>query len=401
MKSQPQQLHALTSLRFFAALIVVLFHFAPLITYPPGLKQLIGMGPTGVAFFFVLSGFILTYTYQAKFSAVITLAQIGTFLQARFARVYPMHLVALLAITPMTLYILAQAQTLFTPMQLAQTGTSVGASWLREAFLVQIYNVGSQSIWNAPAWSIACEAFFYLAFPWITVALARLSPRVNLYLVILGLGVIQIALHIWSVHIGLTSSLPHIDFTYVSPFLRVWEFAIGCVLGLAFLRGRAGDRRYTLNARGRHLTLLGGAAAIGGAAVFKFLGERGSTELWPLVLNETMHAYAAYTLSFAAVIFAIASGRTVLSRLLENKTLVLLGEASYSLYIIHWVAFRALELIRNAGYSVPQWAATLAVVGLVGLSVLTLKMIELPARKLLRPQRQTPAVVRPVEGIES
>ncbi|THF68432.1 acyltransferase [Deinococcus sp. Arct2-2] len=400
MQSQTQRLHALTSLRFFAPLIVVLFHFAPFFTYPPGIKQLIGMGPTGVAFFFVLSGFILTYTYAAKFSGSVSIGQIKSFLQARFARVYPMHLFTLLAITPLTLYSLTHASDLFSARQLAESGSAVGASWVKEALLVQVYSVGSTSIWNSPAWSIACETFFYLAFPVIIILLARLSPRVNLYAVMIGLAAVQIAVHIWTVQVHLASTAPSLDFAFTSALLRVWEFIIGCVLGVAYLRGRAGEQKYTLSTRGRHTTLLLAGAAIAGAGVFKFLGERGSAELWPRILNETMHAYLAYTLPFAAIIFAFASGRTLLSRLLEHKTLVLLGEASYSLYIIHWVVYKTLELLRDDGYPVPQWAAALVVVGLVGLSVMTLKTIEMPARNWLRPKQpfKTRLNVRPTSA---
>jgi len=55
-------LPTLTSLRFFAALNVVLFHLAPQCSNGY-LRNVVKSGPEMVEFFFVLSGFILAYVY--------------------------------------------------------------------------------------------------------------------------------------------------------------------------------------------------------------------------------------------------------------------------------------------------------------------------------------------------
>ncbi len=61
------QLDALTSLRFFAAWHVVLYHgqryLLPSLAGHGWLSNLVTTGPNSVGFFFVLSGFILAYTY--------------------------------------------------------------------------------------------------------------------------------------------------------------------------------------------------------------------------------------------------------------------------------------------------------------------------------------------------
>jgi peptidoglycan/LPS O-acetylase OafA/YrhL len=54
---------ALTSIRFFAALYVVLHHTAPLaVRSNPALNHFLLNGDSSVEMFFFLSGFILTYT---------------------------------------------------------------------------------------------------------------------------------------------------------------------------------------------------------------------------------------------------------------------------------------------------------------------------------------------------
>src|SRR5271167_2116696 len=90
------RLPAVTSLRFFAAFHVALFHMKEIgvLTGPAWLKALAGIGYVGVSFFFVLSGFILVYTYAGR---TISLRD---FWQARFARIYPAYVFSLVLSFP-------------------------------------------------------------------------------------------------------------------------------------------------------------------------------------------------------------------------------------------------------------------------------------------------------------
>jgi peptidoglycan/LPS O-acetylase OafA/YrhL len=77
-------LHALTSIRFFAAIYVVLFHcgIPHLISMPVPMANFFDSGYTGVTLFFALSGFILAYNYPRVSSR-------HDFWISRFARIYP------------------------------------------------------------------------------------------------------------------------------------------------------------------------------------------------------------------------------------------------------------------------------------------------------------------------
>ena len=79
------QLPELTSLRFFAALAVVLHHVAEVNGQSPFMALCDAFGWLGVTFFFVLSGFVLMWAFDPQ----ITAAQ---FLIRRLTRVYPLHL---------------------------------------------------------------------------------------------------------------------------------------------------------------------------------------------------------------------------------------------------------------------------------------------------------------------
>lgn len=88
---------SLTGIRFFAAIFVIFFHYLDTKQYA-GLyiTELTRYGYVGVSLFFVLSGFVLAYNYPNFTSA----AERNRFWWARFARIYPLYLVALLASLP-------------------------------------------------------------------------------------------------------------------------------------------------------------------------------------------------------------------------------------------------------------------------------------------------------------
>lgn len=102
----PQKIDALTSLRGYLALWVVLYHFwNDFLVFFPQLRLLspvIANGNMAVPGFFILSGFVLTYNYGKTFSA-ISFKKIKYFLLMRLARIYPVHLVTLLIVVAMVL----------------------------------------------------------------------------------------------------------------------------------------------------------------------------------------------------------------------------------------------------------------------------------------------------------
>jgi peptidoglycan/LPS O-acetylase OafA/YrhL len=164
---------AFDALRFFAALAVVLFHYALLVDgysrVPLPLRNLMIGGPIALPFFFILSGFVLQHAY--KFRTPDTPGRQKVFWQARIARLYPTYFLAWLIFLPMAY------------LKFCQHGTSglktFGISGLVSLFAVQSWTPWSQS-WNGPGWSLSVEAFFYFCFPWLVSACAKLKTSVLL-----------------------------------------------------------------------------------------------------------------------------------------------------------------------------------------------------------------------------
>ena len=118
----------------------------------------ISAGYTGVSFFFVLSGFILTYAHATEYEAGRGNAQ--KFWIARFARIYPVYLFVML------LAALLSIGEFKNPLHIL--------AYAADLLLVQAWSMRMVNFFNGGAWTLSVEAFFYLLFPFLAL---RLRPR--------------------------------------------------------------------------------------------------------------------------------------------------------------------------------------------------------------------------------
>ena len=158
-----EQLHPLTSIRFFAAAMIVVLHSQKRVFNIP--EDFLGGFPLdeGVALFFVLSGFIMTYVYPEVRGREAR----WRFIVARVARIYPLHLFMLAV-----LFLLLPMEEIF----IYDSGTAERiAIVVSNALLVQNWIPFIQYYFgtNGVTWSISTEMFFYAAFLWLIVDLRR------------------------------------------------------------------------------------------------------------------------------------------------------------------------------------------------------------------------------------
>ncbi len=301
----------LTSLRFFFALIVFLSHLKFLHSHHM-IKTLhldwLMDGHLGVAFFFILSGFILTHSYHRRLpEGKITT---GEFLVARFARIYPLHLLTLLLSVPYYLFARPLPADRWLPVLGAQLT-------LTQAFVPDHALFFSL---NAPAWSLSAETFFYFLFPVLLPAFygarqshARLFFATAALALPLTMLVVKDHLAYW--------------FYYINPAVRVADFALGMLLFGVYRR---------LASR------LSGPAgcwfeAVSVAVFLLFISLRQSV---PQNLRFSFY----YWLPMCLVILSIACEKGWLARLLTHRVFVKAGEMSFAFYLIH------LLVIQYAGW---------------------------------------------------
>jgi peptidoglycan/LPS O-acetylase OafA/YrhL len=319
-QSAVSQLPSLTALRGLAALWVVLFHYTAL--YFPrldmtGHSSLIGKGYLAVDLFFMLSGFVMTHVYHRAFCESVK-QNYRSFLVARVARLYPLHVVVLLLFvaTALLVQLPAYAST-GTAEGIPLTGTRSLAAAIANLFMLQGLSAEHLS-WNYPSWSISVEFMAYLAFPLILPMVWRASGPAKLVLLLLICAALSLFAYLsggdfnqWGGPLVLLRCLP--------------EFLLGTLIYSAY--------------RARLWTHWFAADAVGLVA------------LAVAILCLHLRAPDLLIVALFPVLVLAAVGNTGnVARAINAPPLVWLGEISYSLYLIHgFVQYAATQAIGHFG----------------------------------------------------
>lgn len=211
------RLDTLTGLRFVAALLVFALHLA---TYAPNngfgaaFRNVFGHGPVGVSFFFILSGFVLTWSHREGDTA-------RAFYRRRFARIAPAYWVALAV--ALTEHLATPPPGGRGPLVTQALPSFIGVqAW----FPSDAYHYGGNSV----GWSVSVELFFYAAFPALILLCHRRGARVFLGIVALGAVIVVPAVLRPSESVGAWA-------IYIFPLGRLAEFVCGVALAVALRRG--------------------------------------------------------------------------------------------------------------------------------------------------------------------
>ncbi len=358
--TNPAFVKPLTSLRFLAALWVVLFHHGREFLIPTAApaRDLQKVGYAGVSLFFLLSGFVLAYNYLDRADAGEL--RRGAFWRARLARVYPLYLLCLVATGPSLLV------------------SDPGGTALRLG-LLQAWHPSLVGAWNLPGWSLSAEAFFYLLFPFALPLAARLPRRALLpsFLALVLLALLPPATFLLLREPGLktavNSTTPMTAFLKYNPLVRLPDFLAGVVLGAAYLRLSLGTR---LAARP---WLRRGILSAGLVSVWALVEAR------PHVPWELLHN-GLFLVPFGLLLVALSPGEGTLARLTGYRLPVFLGEASYAVYLFH-TPFHDWLKAALSGTGVSLDAKTffpIYLLTLLALASLLHLLVERPARRWIR-----------------
>jgi peptidoglycan/LPS O-acetylase OafA/YrhL len=303
------RLPSLTGLRFVAALLVVLSHAGGFLLARMGGSEvsysqyLFGAGNKGVSFFFILSGFVLTWVARPGDTRI-------RFWRRRLVKIFPNHLVTLTATVLLMLY----AGVAVTFSNTVPTLFLV-QSWIPDFDVIQ--SPGT----NTPSWSLACEMLFYLAFPWLLLLVRRIEPaRLWRWVVIVALAVVAVPF--------LAELLPDAPrmqfdpipwwkywFVYYFPLTRLLEFVLGILIARVVL-----TRRWINLGLGWSLLIVVAAFAVAA----QLPGEYGRVAPTALPL----------ALLIASAANADEQGRRTP---FGGRVMVWLGEVSYAFYIVHFL----------------------------------------------------------------
>ncbi len=370
----PGRLPTLTGMRAVAAGTVFLSHILALGFFADPKAQenagkylFMGKGFIGVSFFFILSGFVLTWVYRDADT-------IGAFYRRRVLKIFPNHILTFLAAFVLLALIMGQ------PLD--------GSDGVLNFFLLHgWFGLQTASSFNTVAWTLSCEAFFYLLFPFILAFVRHVRGRM------LWAGAAVMVAVTWFIPYVVTLSeagpasipgLPPDDqywAIYILPAARLPEFVLGMLLARLVLSGR----RIPVGVGGGiALTLLAGVAATWLPV------EYGLVAVWvvPLALTVAGGAMAD-----------VEGRRTFLSR----RGMVWLGNISFAFYLWH-----LLVLVSGRTYWAPmEGFATGEAIGVlldlfaitIVISWVTFALLEQPImRRFARPRSRAAAVVPVTPG---
>lgn len=370
MPARLGEIPSLTAFRGWLALWVVIYHYwnDVLCLFPAteALSPFVQVGHMAVPAFFILSGYVLAYNYADQFRT-LRRAQMLRFVALRLARIYPVHLVTLLAVLAMVLFSRARG------WPLTDAGYSA-RDFVLNLVLAQTWGPHFQLNWNYPSWSISSEWFAYLLFQLLTpYGFHQVRTRRQAAVILVGCFAASVCVLIYSV-----------PFRWL--LVVVPTFCAG--MALHRLIGRAAP---LASAWGGWLPLVLAAAV-------------------PLCCYLRPGWLVTLTLlcSFLAIIAALVLTRDRQSLLWTSAGAVYLGEVSYSLYMSHTLAQKVLyKLLPSARFDdATDWvkAGLLGVYAalVVAFCLGTYYLVEKPCRewfrKRLRAARTSPVVEASEEG---
>jgi peptidoglycan/LPS O-acetylase OafA/YrhL len=354
----------------------------------------------GMPLFFVLSGFVIHYNYGRLFHTARFPWAVGEFMGARFARLYP----------------------LFFFCFLIGLSSDFTANWTRDGHLSELLKLFfaqltlTQSWFYAIVindrvllangfglgWSISTEWFFYFVYTGLVFALFGLRrPRSTLiasgFFAAFVFGVLSLAqikmdsilafakVHL-SNYVAEGASSFHFWLFYYSPYVRIFEFIMGCLSAHLFML----VANQPIEAREQRLGAFVLWLSLLALSIFGYCYVTGGPT--PLIA-----AYVRFfSLNFGcavpigALLFCVARYPSSVAKILGTKWLVWIGEISYSIYAIHTWTLRpfirpvvdyssifAIDAVLRIG---------LGVAFTIILATATYRLIEIPGRAFLRGQ---------------
>ncbi|MER7702193.1 acyltransferase [Kitasatospora sp. NPDC097605] len=354
------RLPSLTGMRWIAALLVFLTHVSVAKPFDtPALNDFMSdylsrAGFLGVGFFFVLSGFVLTWSAREG-------DRPSAFYRRRLFKLYPNHAVTWLV----GLLLMARAGA-----ELTAAGT-VPSLLLLQSWIPSLEVIGGT---NGPSWSLACEVLFYLSFPVIMPLVRRIRPE-RLWL---WVGATTAALFALPLIAQLLPGSPDSPwqplsfwrywFVYFLPAARLPEFVLGILLA-------------RIVRTGRWVAIGWPVAALLTAAGYALM----------ITLPDAWGMAAPTALPVGLLIAAVAARDAAgVGTPFAGRTMVWLGEVSFAFYMVHFLVIQygplGLAATGSAGANTWSTPGALGVMGItlalsIGFGWALYRLVEVPVMR--------------------
>lgn len=349
----------LDGLRGVAALTVVFFHLFE--AYATShLDQRINHGYLAVDFFFILSGFVIGYSYDDRWKTMT----VKEFLKRRFIRLHPMVVMGALIGAVMFYF---QGCAAWDVSKISVSAFIIAT--LMSALLIpatpgtEIRGVGEMYPLNGPSWSLFFE---YIGNILYVFFIRRLPTKALLTLVLTaGLGLAAFAM--WGPYGDICVGYSMTGDNMLGGSLRLlFSFSAGLLMSRIFR---------PVNIKGAFWI---GTLAIVVLSAVPRIG--GSEHLWMNGLYDTF----CFAVAFPLLVYLGASGKT--TGRVTTRVCKFLGDISYPLYMVHYpFIYLYYAWVKNENLTFTQSlpGAAALVIGCLVLAWLSLKLYDEPVRRLL------------------
>jgi peptidoglycan/LPS O-acetylase OafA/YrhL len=307
----------ITVLRFLIAFVIFIFHLKIHLGLNANIKiidNFLSNGGTFMSAFFVLSGYIMYHIYSKN--DFKNASEFRIYWIKRFAKIYPTYILATIIFTIFAVLVLKSSLT--------------WKNWilyiLNDIFLLQAFQKSYFSLlFNGGSWSISVEAFFYLCFPFIMVHEKSLKGKsflifASVFLICINLNtLLSNDSHLISYH------------SYANPVYRISEFLIG----IAFCKLRNESQLIKLPSILKNpLFIFFIIFCLTAISLSKAKWQYGGLQFFN-------------TIFFGLLIFAFENSKT---KFLQNRSLVKLGDISYSFFLFQGIAIFSSRVIFQNPY---------------------------------------------------
>lgn len=312
MQKNTGKINSLTSLRFFAACMILILHTNGVLFH--SLYAGSFFLQLGVSVFFVLSGFILTYVYPK-----LERKDILPFIKSRFARIWPAHMAALI----LACIILHDYVQLVPNKYFFILCSAMVHSWIPLEYVSMKF--------NQPSWSVSTEFFFYLCFPILIYRFTK-NWYIKLFAAFFLTMSILACCHYFQLLPTSDHSISTIALIYLHPFSRLFEFVIGMSTALLYRKLAHINFNFFFISFleiffiGLLLLLFGHGFHLHQTLFYH--SNNAKLNLWLTLCGGS-------SLFIAIVILLLALQKGVVNKMLNFSLFVSLGEISYSLYLVH------------------------------------------------------------------
>ena len=302
-------IRTLQSLRFFFIMLVVLSHYIGSI-FDFG-------GECGVSFFFILSGFVLSFAYSERISKGIFSTK--PFLLRQWTKIYPLHIITFIIMFALDLRLgkYCDITAVIANILLLQSWVTADSFYF---------------VANSPSWFLCDILFFYAVFSSLNKLILRTDNK----------KIISISIIVFLLYICLMVILPsHLvnPILYANPLTRLLDFIIGIILYKLYISDKGIALKDIINSKSSITVSLIELSLILLVVITAFVYPH---------LQPRVRTVSIFWLSMPIFILFFAmsdKSNGIISKLLQGKTILWLGNISFCIYIIHAPVLRIFNSI--------------------------------------------------------